>query len=101
MAAVDFPGLTDLQERLAVMLLSCPRPLTTREAYERLADEFELTRELLRREHDNGDSEWHILVRTAYKHLKDLGYAPNPPPVGRWRLNQAGRAYAEKVERAS
>jgi hypothetical protein len=99
MMAIDFPDLGVLQERLAVMLLHCPRPLSTREAYDRLADEFELTRELLRRELENGDSQWHILVRTAYKHLKDQGYAPKPPPIGKWRLNQAGRAYAEKIEK--
>ncbi|WP_158809968.1 hypothetical protein, partial [Beijerinckia sp. L45] len=59
----------------------------------------ELTRELLRRKEANDDTTWHILVRAAYKHLKDVAYAPKPPPVGRWRLNQAGRAFAEKVEK--
>jgi hypothetical protein len=46
--AIDFPDLGVLQERLAVMLLHRPRPLSTREAYDRLADEFELTRKFLR-----------------------------------------------------
>jgi hypothetical protein len=99
MMATDFPDMDFLQERLAVLLLHCPRPLSPREGYDRLADELDITRELLRRELANGDSAWHILVRTAYKNLKDQGYAPKPPPIGKWRLNQAGRAYAEKIEK--
>lgn len=99
MLAADFPDLSAVQERLAIALLHAPRPLSPRDGYDGLADDFALTRDLLRRENEAGEKVWHILVRAAYKNLKDLKYAPPPPPFGKWRLNEAGRAYAEKVEK--
>src|ERR1700712_6059728 len=97
MVTADFPDLSAVRERLAVVLLHAPRPLSPREGYDSLADDFALTRDLLRRENEEGEKVWHILVRAAYKSLKDLKCAPPPPPFGKWRLNEAGRSYAAKV----
>jgi hypothetical protein len=87
---VGLPAQLDVEKRLFALLKATTRAMDAKTAYDRLAEEFQLSHQQRHAGRQN-DPDWHWLVRRAKQRLVDAGLMDKSGVRDCWILSALGR----------